>query len=96
MKPGDWFVLDLGVESTVRGITLDTRNSGNDYPRGYEVFASFDGGQWGAPILTGKATNPLSKLRFESPVKTRYLKIVQTGSSDSWHWSIHELSVQFE
>lgn len=96
MKPGDWFVLDLGVESTVRGITLDTRNSGNDYPRGYEAFASFDGGQWGAPILTGKATNPLSKIRFESPVETRYLKIVQTGSSDSWHWSIHELSVQFE
>jgi len=96
MKPGDWFVLDLGVESTVRGITLDTRNSENDYPRGYEIFASFDGGQWGVPILTGKATNPLSKIRFESPVETRYLKIVQTGSSDSWHWSIHELSVQFE
>ncbi|MCH8219090.1 MAG: hypothetical protein IH892_20205 [Planctomycetes bacterium] len=75
---------------------LDTRNSRNDYPRGYEVFASFDGGQWGVPIVTGKGTSPLTKIRFGSPVKTRYLKILQTGSSDSWHWSIHELSVEFE
>ena len=96
MKPGDWFVLDLGVESTVRGITLDTRNSRNDYPRGYEVFASFDGGQWGAAIVTGKGTSPLTEIRFGSPVKTRYFKILQTGSSDSWNWSIHELSVEFD
>ncbi|MHC4119873.1 MAG: family 16 glycoside hydrolase, partial [Planctomycetota bacterium] len=44
MKPGDWFELDLGVESTVKGLTLDTTNSSNDYPRGYEIYVSFDGG----------------------------------------------------
>jgi HEAT repeat protein/type 1 glutamine amidotransferase len=96
MKPGDWFVLDLGVESTVSGLTLDTRNSRNDYPRGYEVYVSFDGGSWDKPILTGKGTNPITEIKFGKPVQTRFIKIVQTGSSDSWNWSIHELKVDVQ
>ena len=96
MKPGDWFVLDLGVESTVSGLTLDTRNSSNDYPRGYEVYVSFDGGSWGKPIVTGKGTNPITEIKFGKPVQTRFIKILQTGSSDSWNWSIHELKVDVQ
>jgi hypothetical protein len=93
MKPGDWFVLDLGVESTIKGLTLDTTNSSNDYPRGYEVYVSFDGGSWGKPVVTGKGTKPITEIKFGKAVKTRFVKIVQTGSSDSWFWSIHELTV---
>jgi hypothetical protein len=96
MKPGDWFVIDLGVESTIMGLTLDTRNSSNDYPRGYEVYVSFDGGSWGKPVITGKGTQPLTKITFDKPVRTRFVKIVQTGSSDSWFWSIHELLLDLE
>jgi HEAT repeat protein/type 1 glutamine amidotransferase len=96
MKPGDWFILDLGVESTVEGLTLDTRNSSNDYPREYEVYVSFGGGNWGEPILKDKGTKPLTEIRFPRPVTTRYIKILQKGSSDSWHWSIHELTIQFD
>jgi hypothetical protein len=86
-------VLDLGIESTVKGLTLDTRNSSNDYPRGYEIYISFDGGSWGKPVVTGKGTEPITKIKFDKPVKTRFITILQTGSSDSWHWSIHELTV---
>jgi HEAT repeat protein len=93
MKPGDWFVVDLGMEATVAGLTLDTKNSANDYPRGYEIYVSFDGGNWGDPIVKGKGTQPITKIRFPKPVNTRCIKIVQTGSSDSWNWSIHEMSV---
>ena len=96
MKPGDWFVLDLGVESTIKGLTLDTRNSSNDYPRGYEVYVSFDGGSWGKSVITGKGTNPITEIKFGKPVRTRFIKILQTGSSDSWHWSIHELKLAIE
>lgn len=96
MKPGDWFILDLGIESTIHGLTLDTRNSSNDFPREYEVFVSFGGGNWGDPILKDRGTKPVTEIRFPKPVTTRYIKILQTGSSDSWHWSIHELSVQFD
>ena len=96
MKPGDWFVLDLGVESTITGMTLDTRNSSNDYPRGYEVYVSFDGGSWGKPVVTGKGTKPITEIKFGKPVRTRFIKILQTGSSDSWHWSIHELKIDLD
>jgi len=96
MKPGDWFMLDIGVESMIKGLTLDTRNSSNDYPRGYEVYVSFDGGSWGKPVVTGEGTNPLTKITFARPVRTRFIKIVQTGSSDSWFWSIHELKLDLE
>ena len=96
MKPGDWFVLDLGVESAIKGLTLDTRNSSNDYPRGYEVYVSFDGGSWGKPVVTGKGTNPITEIKFGKPVRTRFIKILQTGSSDSWNWSIHELKLDLE
>ncbi len=96
MKPGDWFVLDLGVERAVKGLTLDTTPSGNDFPKGYEVYVSFDGGNWGKPILTGSSDKPITELDFGKTVQARFIKIVQTGSSDSWHWSIHELKVKFE
>lgn len=96
MKPGDWFVVDLGAENTVKGLTLDARNSPTDYPRGYEVYVSFDGGSWGKPVVTGEGTQPLTKITFDKPVRTRFIKIIQTGSSDSWYWSIHELSLDLE
>ena len=96
MKPGDWFVLDLGVESTVKGLTLDATGSANDYPQGYEVYVSFDGGSWGKPVVTGKGTEPLTEIKFTKPVRTRFVKILQTGSSDSWFWSIHELKVDVQ
>ncbi|MHC4750561.1 MAG: family 16 glycoside hydrolase [Planctomycetota bacterium] len=96
MKPGDWFVLDLGVESTIKGLTLDTTNSSNDYPRGYEIYVSFDGGSWGKPVVTGKSTQPITEIKFGKALKTRFVKIVQTGSSDSWFWSIHELTVDLQ
>jgi len=96
MKPGDWFVLDLGVESTVKSLTLDTTGSANDFPQGYEVYVSFDGGSWGKPVVTGKGTQPITEIKFANPVRTRFIKILQTGSSDSWFWSIHELKVDVQ
>jgi HEAT repeat protein len=93
MKPGDWFVLDLGVESTVNGLTLDTTGSANDFPQDYEVYVSFDGGSWGKPVITGKGTQPITEIKFANPVRTRFVRIVQTGSSESWFWSIHELKI---
>jgi len=94
MKPGDWFVLDLGVENEVKGLTLDTTGSAKDYPRGYEVYVSFDGGDWDEPVTKGKGVKPITEIKFDKPVKTRFIKILQTGSHDTWHWSIHELKVK--
>jgi hypothetical protein len=93
MQPGDWFMIDLIIERTVAGLTLDAAGSRGDYPRGYEVYVSFDGGSWGKPIVSGKGTKPLTAIKFPTPVQTRFIKIVQTGSVPGLFWSIHELKV---
>jgi type 1 glutamine amidotransferase/HEAT repeat protein len=96
MQPGDWYVIDLGVEARIKGVTLNAAGSKRDYPRGYEVYVSFDGGNWRGPIVTGKGTQPLTVIRFPQPVLTRYLKIVQTGRAPGLFWSIHDLKVDRE
>ncbi|MBN2271620.1 MAG: discoidin domain-containing protein, partial [Sedimentisphaerales bacterium] len=93
---GEWFTLDLGVESTVTGITLDSVGSPGDYPRGYEIYVSFDGGSWGKPVLSGEGTKPITEIKLPGPVRTRFIKIVQTGSVSGLFWSIHDLMVHFE
>lgn len=93
---GEWFTLDLGIESTVTGITLDAAGSTGDYPRGYEVYVSFDGGNWGKPVVSGKGTKPLTEIKLPSPVRARFVKIVQTGSVSGLFWSIHDLKIHFE
>ncbi len=93
MKPGDWFMIDFGIEQTVAALTLDAAGSRGDYPRGYEVYASFNGSSWGKPIVSGKGTKPLTVIKFPKPVQTRFIKIVQTGSVPGLFWSIHNLKV---
>ncbi|NLH18419.1 MAG: hypothetical protein GX455_17735, partial [Phycisphaerae bacterium] len=51
---------------------------------------------WGRPVLTGEADKPLTELDFGKTIYARFIKIIQTGSSDSWYWSIHELKVKGE
>ncbi|MHC4460522.1 MAG: family 16 glycoside hydrolase [Planctomycetota bacterium] len=90
---GEWFTIDLGIESTLTGITLDAAGSRGDYPRGYEVYVSFDGGNWGKPVTSGKGTKPLTEIKFPRPVRARFIRIVQTGSVSGLFWSIHDLKI---
>lgn len=87
-------MIDFGIERTVAALTLDAAGSRGDYPRGYEVYASFNGSSWGKPIVSGKGTKPLTVIKFPKPVQTRFIKIVQTGSVPGLFWSIHDLKVE--
>jgi hypothetical protein len=64
---------------------------GGDYPRGYEVFLSNDGTNWGNSVAGGVGTQDLSVIPFVAQ-SGRYIKIIQTGSSGGW-WSISEYKV---
>ncbi len=94
-KPGDWFMLDLGEPARVCRVILDAARSGNDYPRGYKVFASLDGEKWDGPIGLGKGEKALTTLSLLS-TETRFLKIEQTGDGDHWWWSIYDVRVMAE
>ena len=96
MKPGDWFAMDFQMPVTVKTITLDHEPSSNDWPRSYEVYVSDDGKDWKGSVVTGKGTPEGTVIRLAQPVRTQHVKIVQTGQSDQWHWSIHEMKVEVE
>ncbi len=88
---GQWFQIDMGVVQSFNGIALDAASSGGDYPRGYQVFVSNDGSNWGSAVASGSGSAQLVTITF-SLQSARYIKIAQTGSAGNW-WSIHELNV---
>jgi len=96
MRPGMWFQVDLGVEKLITSVMLDCRSSPGDYPRGSEVYVSFDGKTWGQPVAKSKPQRPITRLKLDQPTRGRFVRIVQTGETDGLFWSIHNLRVKFE
>jgi hypothetical protein len=94
MSGGEWFRIELDEERLITGLVLDTRGSGGDYPRGYEVYVSAGSLGEGQLVAKGQGKEPLLKIVFERPVRGRAIKIVQTGQSQGLFWSIHELTVE--
>ena len=93
MDKGMWFQLDLGVESEVLKLVLDTSGSPGDYPRGYEVYVSDQTNNWGDPVAKGEGKGPVTDITCK-PKTGRYVRIVQTGTSDGAFWSIHEMRIE--
>ena len=91
-QPGIWFQVELPEPKEIAGILLDASGSANDYPRGYEVTVSTDGKRWSKPIATGKPQGAITEIAFE-PVKTKYVRITDTGSAGGNYWSIHEIQL---
>jgi hypothetical protein len=93
MDKGMWFQVDLGWESEVTKLVLDTTKSPGDYPRGYEVYVSNSPENWGEPVAKGEGKGPVTEITCK-PKSGRYIRIVQTGASDGAFWSIHELKIE--
>jgi len=92
MHGGEWFMVDLGYEGEIRTIFLDAGPTGGDYPRGYEVYVSLDGEQWGEPVVKGGNPKARAFTITLPPTTGRFVKIVQTGKDGSF-WSINEIRV---
>ena len=95
MQRGDWFMIDIGEEKTIRRVVLNAAKSGSDYPRAYEVHVSTDGETWLGPIGMGAGSKALTVIPV-LPRRGRYVKVVQTGESDHWYWSIYDLKILAE
>ena len=92
-QSGQWFQVDLKRQMTFSSIVLDEGSSIYDYPRGYDVYVSNDGTNWGSAIATGAGSQGKTTINFSS-VTTQYVKIVlNTTPTDIWWWSIHEFYV---
>lgn len=93
-RPGMWFEIDLQEPAWVTGLILDNAASPYDYPRGYVVRVSMDRSHWMEVARNDHNSGPLD-ITFRRQC-ARYIKIEQTGSADSWWWSIHEIFVASE
>ena len=86
---GEWFRVDLGGSAHLTQVVLDTTNHATDFPAAYKLEMSGDGSAY-TQVATGSGS-ALTTITFSDHV-ARYVRITQTGTSDSW-WSIRELSI---
>ena len=89
---GQWFQVDMGSAQTFGQIVLDAGSSTSDYPRGYKIYVSNDGSNWGSPVATGTGSSAVTTINFALQTK-RYIRVTQTGSSSVNWWGIAEFNV---
>jgi hypothetical protein len=90
--PGQWFQVDMQQARTFDKIVLDTTWALWDTPERYAVSVSQDGQTWSDPIATGSGSLGITTITCE-PQTARYIRITQTGTNETYHWSIYELDV---
>lgn len=90
--PGQWFQVDMKRTQSFDRIVLDTTWALWDTPTRYEVSVSPDGERWSEPIATGKGELGITTIDFPLQ-RARWIRITQTGSNPTYHWSIYELNV---
>jgi endo-alpha-N-acetylgalactosaminidase len=74
--------LDLGSTYSVNGFSYLPRQSGtNGMFKGYELYVSADGQDWGTPVAVGEFPNSTAVQRLDfTPKPGRYVKLVGTSS----------------
>lgn len=92
MRGGEWFQIEFPQVSRIGEIILDTRGSGSDYPRGYEVTVLLDG-KWSKPVVKGAGHEPITVIGLPL-VEAKAIRITQTGVASGKHWSIHDLRIK--
>ncbi|MGZ0173162.1 MAG: DUF7133 domain-containing protein [Planctomycetales bacterium] len=93
-NPGMWFSIEMTEPVNVLALTLDTRGSNDDYPRGFVVHTSMDGESWSDPVAEGRGVHPVTEIELSSSAPAKHIRITQTGTSPNKYWSIHELAIK--
>ncbi len=93
--PQQYFQVDMKSARTFNRISLDSGGALGDYPRGYTVYVSTDGLNWGdAPVAMGYGYGSATSITL--PQQTaRYIRINQTGIAPWNWWSISEFNVYY-
>ena len=93
MRGGEWFQVRLAYETQIKEVFLDAGPVGHDQPRGWEVYVSRDGDDWGEPVATGGDPKKKAFTITFPPKEGRYVKIVQTGGPAGNFWSVNEIRI---
>jgi hypothetical protein len=88
-----WVQIELPAATNIAGVYLDAGTSPKDFPKKYKVEVSADGKDWGKkPVASGSGNARTTEIMFK-PVKTKFIRITQTGESKDRWWSIHEMQL---
>ncbi|WNR45271.1 discoidin domain-containing protein [Paenibacillus roseipurpureus] len=92
LTSSQWFTVDMGAAKTFDRIVLDSGTSSN-YIRGYSLYVSSDGTNWGNPVVSGVGNGQMIDIRFPSQTK-QFVKIQSTegNGATSNPWKIAELN----
>jgi hypothetical protein len=90
--PGQWFQVDMARPQEFDKIVLDNTWALYDSPEGYAVTVSDDGAHWSKPFAGGHGELGITTITFPLQ-KARWIRITQTGSNPTYHWSIFEMDV---
>ncbi|MFK7996993.1 MAG: discoidin domain-containing protein [Granulosicoccus sp.] len=96
-RMGQWFSIDMQENRIVSRIILTTQDDSGgqgDHPIVYEVYASDDPLNPGAMVATGEGdSSGTTEINLNLSEPVRFVKIEQTGSSESNWWSIHQIDL---
>ena len=92
-RDGQFYQIDFSTIKTFDRLLLDTTQSNQDYPRTYTVLISEDGSDWQTIASDSPPQANQLEIVFNGQQQAQFLRIEQSGSSDSNWWSIHELDI---
>lgn len=84
-QPPHFLVIDYSHAINIFGLVYTARTDGeNGHVKDYEVYVSADGKTWNAPVAKGSFDRDanVETIRFERPVKGRYVKFVALSEQD--------------
>jgi len=89
MEPGMWLQIELPDITTVQRIVMDAKKSPTDSPIEYTIGYSMDGETW-ETTKPQKGTQGAT-IVFIPNTQAKFVRITQTGKSERYYWSMHEL-----
>ena len=92
-RPGERLELNFGFCESVDRVVMDAGAYTCDYARGYEIYFSMDGINWGSPVKVGTGTAAPLDTGLFTRTNGKYMKIVQTQTTSPCWWSVTELHV---
>jgi hypothetical protein len=93
-KEGQWVEIDFGRLQLVDQIVMNTTASPNDYPRHIRLENHTADGVIENLPFTLEFSGEVTRLTLQ-PTQLHKIRIIQTGTTDHWYWSIHELHVGY-
>jgi len=92
---GQWFQVDMQRVESFTSLVLDNSWALWDSAETLDVSVSLDGESWETAASGVRGSLGITTISFPKQ-SARFIRVTQTGTDPSFHWSIYELDVRLE